>query len=180
MWAPCEETTRFLTIFNKISPIKNSTLFAALEFYLNITPEGCEKLYRVQAQGSLVPGKSQGLTSSPYWTRLLRYKVPEKVSTNVENLPINRASGDDFSSELLSICNFYGSDINMELLETQLSILKMNAQESSIAFVSSMIDFLNANGFIQWDCNSFGELILVMPATNVFEWKVFQCLKKNR
>ena len=37
----------------------------------------------------------------------------------------------------------------MELLETQLSILKMNAQESSIAFVSSMIDFLNANGFIQ-------------------------------
>ena len=150
------ETTRLLTIFNKISPIKNSRLFTALEFYLNITREGCEKLHRVQAQGSVVPGKGKVLhllhIEPAYYGHFfdqLRYKVPEKVSTNVENLPLNRASGDDFPSELLSICNFYSSDINMELLETQLSILKMNAQESTIASVSSIIDFLNANGFIQ-------------------------------
>ena len=47
-------------------------------------------------------------------------------------------------SELLLVCNFYGSDINRELLETQLTILKMHAQESSIASVSSKINFLNA------------------------------------
>jgi len=37
-------------------------------------------------------------------------------------------SGGHFSSESLSItCNFYGSDISMERLETQLTILKMHA-----------------------------------------------------
>ena len=90
-------------------------------------------------KGALSQGKERSYILSilnPLTTiLLLRYKVPEKVSTNFENLPLNRASGDDFSSELLSICNFCGSDINMELLERQLSILKMNAQESSIAFV---------------------------------------------
>ena len=60
-----------------------------------------------------------------------------KISTNLENLLPKTASGDDFSNDwLLSVCNFYGSDINRELLETQLTILKMHAQESSIASVS--------------------------------------------
>ena len=65
--------------------------------------------------------------------------------TNFENLLPKTASGDDFSNDwLLSVYNFYGSDINRELLETQLAILKMHAQESSIASVSSIINFLNA------------------------------------
>ena len=53
--------------------------------------------------------------------------------TNFENLLPKTASGDDFSNDwLLSVCNFYGSDINRELLETQLTILKRHAQESSM------------------------------------------------
>ena len=79
-----------------------------------------------------------------------------KISTNLENLLPKTASGDDFSNDwLLSVCNFYGSDINRELLETQLTILKRHAQASSIASVSSIINFLNATiCFTQWDCNS--------------------------
>ena len=64
---------------------------------------------------------------------------------NLENLLPKTASGDDFSNDwLLSVCNFYGSDIKRDRLETQLTILKMHAQESSIASVSSIINFLNA------------------------------------
>ena len=65
--------------------------------------------------------------------------------TNLENLLPKTASGDDFSNDwLLSVYNFYGSDIKRDRLETQLTILKMHAQESSIASVSSIINFLNA------------------------------------
>ena len=42
---------------------------------------------------------------------------------NLENLLPKTASGDDFSNDwLLSVCNFYGSDINRDRLETQLKI----------------------------------------------------------
>ena len=53
--------------------------------------------------------------------------------------------------------------LNMRLLETQLSILKMKAHESSIAFVSSMIDLFSEIATV------LVKLILVMPAANVFE-----------
>lgn len=68
------------------------------------------------------------------------------IYTNLENLLLKAASEVDFSSELSSICSFYGSDINRELLETKLTILKTHAQKRSITSVSSIIDFLNANG----------------------------------
>ena len=55
-------------------------------------------------------------------------------------------SGGHLLSESLSTCNFYGSDISRERLETQLTILKMHAQGSSKASVSSMIESLNENG----------------------------------
>ena len=64
---------------------------------------------------------------------------------NLENLLPKTASGDDFSNDwLLSVWNFYGSDINRELLETQFAVLKMHTQESSIASVSSIKTFFNA------------------------------------
>ena len=45
--------------------------------------------------------------------------------TNFENLLPKTASGDDFSNDwLLSVYNFYGSDVNRDRLETQLTILK--------------------------------------------------------
>ena len=79
-------------------------------------------------------------------------------------------SGGHFLSELLSTCNFYydGSDISRERLETQLTILKMHAQESSIASVSSTIEFLNVNGVasISETATVLVKLILVMPATS--------------
>ena len=77
-------------------------------------------------------------------------------------------SGGHFSSESLSTCNFYGSYISRERLERQLTILKIYAQESSIAPVSSIIEFLNANGIASFSeaARVLVKLILVMPATN--------------
>ena len=70
-----------------------------------------------------------------------------KNYTNHEKLLLKTASGDDFSSELrLSICNVNGSDINRVLiLETQLTVLKKHAQESSIDSLFGII--LN-----KWTC----------------------------
>ena len=89
-------------------------------------------------------------------------------------------SGGHFSSESLSTCNFYGSDISRERLETQLTILKMRAQESSIASVSSLIEFLNANGIASFSRTEtvLVKLILVMPATNALSERSYSALKR--
>ena len=51
----------------------------------------------------------------------------------------------------------------------------MHAQESSIASVSSMIEFLNANGPASFRETATGlvKLILVMPATNALSERSF-------
>ena len=67
------------------------------------------------------------------------------IYTNLENLLLKTASGGDFSNELSTVCESYGSDINRELLETQLTILKTKAQGNALTSVSSIINFLNAN-----------------------------------
>ena len=51
--------------------------------------------------------------------------------TNLENVLLKTVSGGDFSSEPLSTCNFYGSDINRERLETKLTSLKMDAHATN-------------------------------------------------
>ena len=50
---PCTEEKRFPNKILDYSQLLSSTL--------NITQEGCEKLQRVQAQGSVVPGKRKVL-----------------------------------------------------------------------------------------------------------------------
>ena len=73
----------------------------------------------------------------------------------------------------------HGSDINRERLETELTtcILKMHAQESC---VSSMIEFLNANGVasISETATVLVKLILVMPGTNVLGERSYSALRK--
>ena len=62
---PCAEEKRFPNKILDYSQLLSSTL--------NITQEGCEKLQRVQAQGSVVPGKRKVLRLLLIqWTRLLR------------------------------------------------------------------------------------------------------------
>ena len=89
-------------------------------------------------------------------------------------------SGGHFSSESLSTCNFYGSDISRERLETQLIILKIHAQESFIASVSSMIEFLNANGVASFSETATGlvKLILVMPDTSALSERSYRALRR--
>ena len=71
----------------------------------------------------------------------------------------------------------HGSDINRERLETELMtcILKMHAQESSIASVSSIMGFLYANGpaLFRETATGLVKLILVMLATNALSEKWF-------
>ena len=78
--------------------------------------------------------------------------------------------------------NFYGSDKNREHLETQLIILKMYAGESAIASVSSIKEFLNANGPASFSetatCTVLVKLTLVMPATNALSERSFSVQKR--
>ena len=53
------------------------------------------------------------------------------------------------------------------VVQTQLTIFKTHAQESSIVAVSSIIDLLNANGSALFSGIATSvKLILVLPATN--------------
>ena len=101
------------------------------------------------------------------YSRLIK-QVTIKIYTNLQNMLFKTVSGGHFLSESLSTWSFYGSHISRERLETQLTILKMHAQESSIASVSSMIEFLNENGVASFSetATVLVKLILVMPATN--------------
>ena len=98
---------------------------------------------------TMIPPTLKRLRPSNFFSLTYTFKissyVPE-IYTNLENLLLTTVAGGDFSSEPLSTWNFYGSDLNLERLETQLTILNIHAQESSIAFVSSIVEFLNANG----------------------------------
>ena len=97
----------------------------------------------------MTPPTLERLRTSNFFTFAYTFKISRyapKIYTNLENLLFKTVSGGHFSSESLSTCNFYRSDISSERLETQLTILKMHAQESFIASVPSIIEFLNANG----------------------------------
>ena len=89
-------------------------------------------------------------------------------------------SGGHFLSKSLSTCNFYGSDISRQRLETQLTILKMHAQESSIASVSSTIEFLNENGVASFSetATVLVKLTLVMPATNALSKSSYSAARR--
>ena len=101
------------------------------------------------------------------------------IYTNLENLFLKTASGGDFSNELSTVCEFYGSDINKELLETQLTILKTKAQGNALTSVSSIINFLNANGrALVSEIATVVKLILVMPATNSLSERSFSALRR--
>lgn len=107
------------------------------------------------------------------------YQPGYLIYTNLENLLLKTASGSDFSIKLSTVCEFYGLDINRELLETQLTILKTKAQGNALTSVSSIINFLNANGRALFsEIATVVKLILVMPATNVLSERSFSALRR--
>ena len=88
---------------------------------------------------------------------------------NLKNLLFKTVSGGHFSGKSLSTCNFYGSDISRDLLETQLAILNMHAclrKFHSLCVIHNRI--LNENGIASFSKTTtiLVKLILVMPVTN--------------
>ena len=108
-------------------------------------------------------------------------RTPSKCQTTLLLYESRKlASQDRLRRRLLkwAIINLqHGSDINRERLETELTtcILKMHAQESSIASVSSIMEFLYANGpaLFRETATGLVKLILVMLATNALSEKWF-------
>ena len=101
------------------------------------------------------------------------------IYSNLESLLLKAASGCDFTSELSSVCSFFGSDINRDLLETQLTILKKQSQENSLTSLSSIVDFLRANGSALFsEIATVVKLLLVMPATNALSERSFSALRR--
>ena len=101
------------------------------------------------------------------------------IYSNLESLLLKAASGCDFTSELSSVCSIYGSDINRELLETQLTILTMQSEENSLTSLSFIVDFLRANDSALFsEIATVVKLLLVMPATSALSERSFSALKR--
>ena len=127
---------------------------------------------------TMIPPTLERLRPSNFFSLTYTFKISSyapEIYTNLENLLLTTVAGGDFSSERSSTWNCYGSGINLERLETQLTILKIRAQESSIASVLSIIEFLNANGPASFSETATGlvKLILLMPATNALRKRSF-------
>ena len=49
---------------------------------------------------------------------------------NLENLLLKSANNQDYSEALQNVTDFYGDDINRDMLETQLAIFKLQFKEN--------------------------------------------------
>ena len=76
---------------------------------------------------TMIPPTLERLPPSNFFPLTYTFKISSyapEIYTNLENLLLTTVAGGDFSSEPLSTGNFYGSDIKLERLETQLTIWK--------------------------------------------------------
>ena len=97
---------------------------------------------------------------------------------NLENLLLKCASGKDYSKELEIITNFYESDIDKNLLETQLLTFKLQFKNESVD-LKDVIEVMKKQNYAQLlsEVSTILKLILVLPATNSQSERVFSYLR---
>ena len=147
-------------------------------------PLNLKIFWRSMPQTVILPTSDRLPTSniSPLRTPSDSYATPLK-SIRILKTCFSRQFQEDISqvSCYQPSCHFYGSGVSRERLETQLTILKMHAHESSIVLMSPIIEFLDANGIASFNetVTVLVKLILVMPATNALSERSYSALKKN-
>ena len=92
--------------------------------------------------------------------------------------------GEDCDSELCSVCEFYGDDLDKINLESQLKVLRTlyfekaeNQKQPSIRAVKQVLQSLTQSMVEMGVCKVF-QLLIIMPATNsTSEWS-FSALRR--
>ena len=102
--------------------------------------------------------------------------------TNLENLLLKSANGEDSSEELQKVSDFYGSDVNKGQLEAQLLVFKSKFKElkKEKVVLKDIIDLMSkpAHSAILSEISTVLKLILVLPATDAQSERVFSSLKR--
>lgn len=102
-----------------------------------------------------------------------------RLYVNLENLLLKTVSGQNYETELDSVCNFYVSDINRRDLETQLNTIKcdlsVSPEDASVALVS---EYISTKQSLFSEIETIIRLILVMPATNAVSERSFSNLRR--
>ena len=99
----------------------------------------------------------------------------------MENLLLKCVSGADYTDELNEVTDFYGEDLNKELLELQLTILGSNLTQEActlIEIVTYLKSLPRPGKDLLSEVSILMKLILVMPATNATSERSFSALKR--
>lgn len=104
-----------------------------------------------------------------------------RIYKNLHDLLLKTVNKEDYEVELSTVVEFYGSDFDGPLLQTQLEILASNFSAQSIS-VLDIIDHLKSMSPTQKCLLSqvlqLVKLILVMPATNTVSERTFSALRR--
>ena len=104
-----------------------------------------------------------------------------QIYMKMENLLLKCVSGADYTDELNEVTDFYGEDLNKELLELQLTILGSNLIQEArtlIEIVTYLKSLPHPGKDLLSEVSKLMKLILVMPATNATSERSFSALKR--
>ena len=99
---------------------------------------------------------------------------------NIENLLLKSAMEQDFSEEFKIVTDFFGSDIDKNLLSTQLLTYKLEFKEfkgEKVTLKDVIEVMIKPENCFLTEISTVLTLILVVPATNAQSERIFSALK---
>ena len=116
-----------------------------------------------------------------------RFDLPGyQIYKNVESLLLNAVNGESFDEEFQKVADFYKDDFNSGLLRTQLESLNASFKENKDisrldmrAILKYFRSTLPVYRTFYSEVIKLLKLILVMPATNVYQRKIVLCIKES-
>ena len=101
-----------------------------------------------------------------------------KMVMNLENLLLKCAKGQDYSEEFENVTNFYGSDLDKDVLQAQLLTFRLQFKEEDID-LKKIIEVMKKENYcyLLSEISTVLKLILTLPATNAESERVFSHLR---
>jgi hypothetical protein len=106
------------------------------------------------------------------------------IYRNIEIVLLNAVNSKEYKSELDTVVNFYGSDFNAQLLETQLHILSTSftKEPGKVAVILDVIKYFKeitqAQKELMCEVCKLLTILLVMPASNAVSERSFSALRR--
>ena len=104
------------------------------------------------------------------------------IVKNLENLLLKSATGQNYQEELQEVTDFYASDINRNMLETQLVSFRANFEKlkKEKVVLNDIVEFMRQPNYstLLSEISTVLKLIMVLPATNAEAERGFSTLKR--